>query len=32
LTNALTELTELIEEFKKLTGGWSDEKKTGDNP
>jgi hypothetical protein len=32
LTNAMSELTELIEQFRKLSGPWSDEKEKGDNP
>jgi hypothetical protein len=32
LTNAPSELTALIEEFKKLTGGWSDVEEIEVNP
>jgi hypothetical protein len=32
LTKALSELAELIEEFKKLSGNWSDWKTIGGNP
>ncbi len=32
LTKALAELAALVEEFKRLTGGWSGEKEIGVNP